>query len=367
MDIYNNVSGKLGLICFFIYLIMLMKGRRTYSGTMAQTNNYWFVFICMVLYSVLGFLETDTIRYYYAYEEMIDYGNNVFEPFYLWLATHLPHAFLLWRFVIWGGACVLMVMSAKLLKLDAGVFCFLVPLLFIIQLSVTRGAIGLALMIFCTIILIQSLEKRKTLLILIAIIGIIVSVFLHKSMIIFIFILLAAFIIPFNNKTMVASLILFPFLYIIVLQLFKDFSFFGQLNEDQVYLISVYQESDKLEKNINGILFTFFEKTVLLMLLFIMTKKYLYDRIETTKTHFFIFKYTYLMVYVSFLFLGQEVSNWVSDRTLHAGSFALILCATQCFDCHLTKQKRTLLEKIVIMGFLVITLWKQLSFIKMYW
>ena len=100
MEIYSQYNGKLGLICFAIYLIMLFKGRKTFSGVMKQSDNYWFVFICMLLYSGLGFLEWDTYHYYGAYEEMRSGGFQIFEPFYYWLAMHLPHSFLLWRFAI---------------------------------------------------------------------------------------------------------------------------------------------------------------------------------------------------------------------------------------------------------------------------
>ena len=367
MNAYSYYSGKLGLICFAIYLVMLIRGRFTFPGTISQSRNYWFVFLGMALYSVLGFLEPDTYHYHRIYEEMMVSGLRVYvEPFFYWLAIHLPHSYVLWRFFIWGTASFLMIQSAKMLDLNANVLCFMAPLLFLLQLSVTRGAIGLALMVFCAILFIQSLEKKKVVLVIVAILGIFASTFLHKSMIIFIVILVASYLIPLNKRTFIVSLILFPFLYGAALQLFQNFSFFSELSEDQVQLISNYQVSEKMVKNINGIIVAFFEKTVLLFLVFNITKKYLYDKIESTEAQRFIYKYAYLMVYVSFLFFGQEVSNWVSDRTLHAASFALVLCATHCFDTDKVKNSRTMIEKAILIGLIIMTVWKQFSFIRSY-
>ena len=368
MNVYSHYNGQLGLICFAIYLVMLIRGRRTFPGTISQSRNYWFVFFGMALYSVLGFLEPDTYHYHRVYQEMMTSGFQVYmETFYYWLAMHLPDSYLLWRFAVWGTACVLMVLSAKLLGLNAHVFCFMAPLLFLTQLAVTRGAIGLALMVFCAILFIQSLEKKKLIFALVAVLGVFASSFLHKSMIIFIVILVASFLIPLNKRTFIISLIIFPLLYGVALQLFKDFSFFTELSEEQAQLISNYQESEKTVKNINGIIITVFEKTVLILLLFNITKKFLFDKIESTKAQRFIYKYAYFMVYVSFLFLGQEVSNWVSNRTLHAASFALVLCATQCFDTDKVKNSRTIIEKAILIGLIVMTVWKQFSFMRLYW
>ena len=282
---------------------MLFRGRKTFSGTIQQSNNYWFVFICMALYSVLGFLEWDTYHYYSAYKEITTSGTRFFEPFFYWLAQHLSHSFLLWRFVIWGTACMLMIWSAKILDLNANVMCFMAPLLFLTQLSVTRSAIGLALMVFCAILFIQSLEKKNVFFMLIAILGIFASNFLHKSMIIFIAILVVSYFVPLNKRTFFVSLILFPFLYVATLQLFQNFSFFTVLSEEQEGLISAYQMSEKKELNTNGVIITIFEKIILLLLVFNLTKKFLFDKIESTKAQRFIYKYAYMMIYVSFLLL----------------------------------------------------------------
>lgn len=367
MNFYEHASGKLGLICFAIYLVMLIRGRRTFSGTTALSQNYWFVFLGMALYSVLGFLEWDTYNYYEAYEEMRSTGFQVFEPFFFWLATHLPYSFLLWRFAIWGTASFLMIWSAKKLKLNANVLCFIVPLLFLTQLSVTRGAIGLALMVFCAILFIQSLENKNTVLTIIAIFGLFASSFMHKSMIIFLAILVVSYFIPLNKRTFIISLIVFPFLYTLAIQYFLEFAFFERMNEDQIDLITKYQSSERTTMNINGIIMTVFEKSILLLLVFNMAKKYLFDKIEASKAHLFIFKYAYILIYVSFLFLGQDISNWISNRTLHAASFALVLCATQCFDPYKTGENRTIIEKVILIGLIVSTVWKQVSFMRSYW
>lgn len=368
MGVYSHYNGKLGLICFAIYLIMLFVGRRTFSGKIEQSISYWLVFFFMALYSVLGFLEWDTYHYYGHYEEMFLFNTRIHvEQFFFWLVKVLPHSYILFRLVIWGTASWLMAQSAKMLNLNANVFCFMVPLLFITQLSVTRGALGLSLMIFCSILFIQSLDKRKLLWIIVAVLGLFYSPFLHKSIILYLFLLVFAYFFPFNKKTFVVSLLVFPLLYMFALSFFQKFSFFDYFNADQIYLVSKYQETEKITSNINGIIQKFFESTIYLLLLFDMTKKFLYEKIKVTKEQFFMYKYAYIMVYVYFLFFGQNISNWVSNRTLHAASFALVLCATQCYDTIMIKKERSSVEKIILIGFIIMTVWKQFAFIYKNW
>lgn len=368
MELYNQYSGKLGLICFLIYLIMVIRGRKVFSGIIGYSKKYLFVGFWMALYAVLGFLAADSYHYYRVYKIMASDGVRAgVENFYFWLVNVLPKSFLLWRMAIWGTASIFMIWSAKLLNLNSNVFWLMVPLLFLNQLHVTRGCLGIALMVFSSIVFIQAQEKGNYLVCLIAILGIYASSFLHKSMIIFIVLLLIAYVIPMNKKTFVSLLILFPVLYFLALKVFVNFSFLENLNEEQAYLITKYQSSTKKEANIFGILSNVFEKGSLILLLLIMTKKILYDKIQCSKSQFFIYKYSFFMIYVSFLFFGQQISNWISIRTLHAGSFAFVLCATHCFDPSLTGKKRSTIEYITLICFLISTIFNQMSFIVKAW
>lgn len=368
MEIYSHYNGKLGLICFAIYIIMLVFGRRTFGGNIRHYNNYWFVFIGMALYSVLGFLEYDTYHYYLQYEEMYQYDSRYHvEQFYFWLIKTFPHSFILFRGFVWGTASLLMVKTAKLLDLNSYVFCFLAPIIFLPQLAVSRSALGISLMLFCSVLFFKSTIEKKSLYFVLAVLGIFASMFLHKSMILFIGILLISYFIPLNKKTFIISLIVFPFLYAIVLRYFQEFSFFAGMSSEQVGLISKFQDSSKTESNINGIIMEVFESIVILSLVFNMIKKYLYDKINATREQFFIFKYAYVLVYIAFLFLGQDVSTWINKRTIHVASFALVLCATQCFDTLKVNNKRTIFEKAILVGWILLSFWRQFSFMRSSW
>ncbi len=363
MGWYGHYNSKLALICLLIFFIMLYRNRKVYSGTMQRSNNYWFVFIFMALYSVLGFLEWDTYHYYGMYESTKASGYNLsFEHFFFWLIKTLPESYLLWRVAIWGTASVLMVLSAKRLNINANVFGFMAALMFITQLSVTRGAIGLSLMIFCSILFIQSLDRKKIGLVILAALGIYGSIFMHKSMILFVLLLIGAMFLPLNKRTIIISVILFPFLYGSIMTLTGRISFINQSD----WMID-YIEREKTEMNLNGFIMTFFRSALYILLVFHMGRKYLYEKRETSKPLFFLYKYSYILIYVSFLFMGQATSGWISDRSLHAASFPLVLCASNCFDNNLDNTKRITLEKVLIIGFFISTFWKQLIFLRMYW
>ena len=222
-------------------------------------------------------------------------------------------------------------------------------------------------MIFCSLLFIQSLEGKKIIPIVLAIAGIVASGFLHRSMFIFIAFLLFAYLIPINKYTIIISLIAFPFIYGITLALFDGSFFLQNLSEEQLDFVSVYQEKENSGLNLNGLINLVFSKIILLLLVFIIVKKYLYQKNDISKSQFFLFKYAYVMIYVSFLFLRGDVSNWLSIRTLHAGSFALLMCAADCYDSKATGRRRTLMEQIVLLGFVLTTFWRQFTFMRDFW
>lgn len=345
---------------------MLMKGWSIYKERITYSNNYTFALICILLYSVLGLLEWDTYHYYSLYNEMINgYFSIHVEKIYFWLIKALPHNYLLWRLCIWGSATILMIWSAKKLKLNSNVFCFIAAALFITRLAVSRNGLGIALLIFSSILLIQSLEKRKIVSILIACTGIIISTYLHSSIYIFVGCMILALVFPLNKKNILLSLILFPFLYVSLMQLLGPIMSFLSLNEEQALFISQYVESEKMISNVLGWIPIIIEKMSFILLMFILTKKIIFDKIPLTSAHRLMFKFSYILIYLSFLFFEQRTSSWISARTLHAATFSLVLCTTMCFNNY-ENHKRTKIEKLVLMMLIFNSLWGQLYFIYKY-
>ena len=344
---YTQYNSSLGLVCLFIYIMMLAKSWPVYKSYTGHSNNYTFAFLGILLYSVLGFLEWDTYHYYIMYEDMVNgYFSIHVEEIYFWLIKALPHNYLLWRLCIWGTATILMIWSAKKLKLNSNTFCFIAAALFITRLAVSRSGLGIALLVFCSILLIQSFEKKRVIPILIAGTGIILSTHLHSSMPIFVGCMILAFVLPFNKKTILISLVLFPLLYVSLMQLLGPIMSYLSLNEEQASFISQYIESEKLATNALGWIPIIIEKTSFILLMFLLTKKMVYDKIPQTSAHRLMFKFSYIMVYLSFLFFEQGTSSWISSRTLHAATFGLVLCTTFCFD-NSENKKRTNFEKLV--------------------
>lgn len=360
---YTQYNGSLGLICLFIYILMLAKSWSVYKNHTCHSNNYTFVFLGILLYCVLGFLEWDTYHYYIMYEDMVNgYFSIHVEEIYFRLIKALPHSYLLWRLCIWGPATILMIWSAKKLKLNSNVFSFIAAALFITRLAVSRSGLGIALLIFCSILLIQSIEKRRIVPILIAVIGILMSTHLHSSMPIFVGCMILAFILPFNKKTIIISLIIFPLLYVSIMQLLGPLMLYLSLDEELASFVSQYADSEQLVSNALGWIPIIIEKVSFILLMFLLTKKMIYDQKCQTSGQRLMFKFSYIMVYLSFLFFEQETSSWISSRTLHAAAFSLVLCTTFCFD-NSENKKRTNFEKLVLIMLILDSLWGQLYFI----
>lgn len=363
----GNYSGKLGLLCFFVYLLMLFRYRKPFFGPVPDLRNYGFILSLIMLLSVFNFVQYDTYHYAFAYVEMVESGSPVgVEDFYFWLVQVLPKSYLLWRFAVWGSASLLIVMTARRLEINSEMFGFMVALFFLTQFSGTRVSLGFSLMIFCAVAFIQSVDNRKILMTMFSVLGMWGSLYLHKSMFVFVLLLVFALLLPINKKTIKISLILFPFFYVIALVFSQYLLDLGIFNEQQAGFMNRYMGRESGELNATGLAVKFFEKISIILFMYLIAKRLLSDKDKPSKALYFLFKYAYLMMYISFLFLGQKTSIWISMRSLHAGMFALVFCASRCFDLRYT-EKRTSLEKVSFLLMAVFPIWEQISFVIKNW
>lgn len=328
-------SWSLLLISIFVYIVSIFVAKPQITYNNPQRNNVKkgtiAFFLLLMINSVFAFWAEDT---YHSWEGFI-FANQYqsfeilgYEQYYNWLATAVGNDYFLWRACIWIPACLFMYWSAK--RLDLLNRNFLVAmLLFGSLLSYTRGMLGHTMLVFGVILFMD--KKSNTLTKIIGLAIVCVSYYFHKSMYVnIIFAVLA--LLPFGKKTIVASLIAFPFLTTIASSLINVIVS-GQtdmaLGEgvggvgDRTYL---YASSERVTFNTLGIIDQIIKFIPEYFTLFYLYYKVMVQKIfeKKDKVFIYLFRLTYVAIYIASLFYFVETSYGIYDRFKYMGFFPLV-------------------------------------------
>ena len=330
---YNfNYNGKAILFNIFLFLFAIWKYKSLYTGNVKTKGNYKFLYLLLVVFATFAYGEADFYHYQFHYDMMKHYNyESLAEPIYFWIAQNLPDNYFLWRFSIWGSAALLMIYSLKKIGVHASYAGLLMPIFFWCQFSVTRGALGFCLIINALIYLFNNNNYIKKGL---AVAALLASVFLHNSMMAFLLIIPIACLMPFNNKTIKISLIMFPFFYGITILITNNLIDLNILSIGTENLAEGYISKHNSELNILGIAFDLLNFSGQLLMLYLSIKFILSKKKVVDKPIIFLIKYGYILVYISFLFYWQGVSSFISSRFLHASTFPLIVVYSYYMQHH---------------------------------
>lgn len=354
-----DYSGQLALINLVIWFVMLFKNKRAYMLPFtynAKGNGYLMLFVFTVLYGVFAFAEADTYHLEDGYEYMYKSGILIqVEPFYLSLIQALPHNYYLFRFVVWGAAAILLFYSTYRIKLDSKNVGFAMAITLLPFFSQTRGTLGFTLLLL-SMILVMSINQKISVRLL-GMLGIFLSMSLHKSIPIYILLLPVAYLLPLKQKYINASLILFPVLYTSMSMLSASVLQLAFLDEMTVEKGNSYLDREATEFNAIGMFFNVFQWSSIILLMFVMTKHYISNKDNCSKTILFIHKYTYVVFYVAFLCFEQAFSSFLYSRTLHYGYFPLLFS----FAYYIQNTCRNKLDKIAIL-LLALSSFKEIAY-----
>lgn len=327
-------SWHLLLINIFIYFIstFVAKPQITFSNPQRNNVNKGIIafFFLLIINSVFAFWAEDT---YHSAEDFIiaklysNYKILRYESIYNWIAGVSGNNYFLWRIYIWVPACLFMYYTAK--RLDLLNRNFLVAmLLFGSFLSYTRGMLGHAMLIFSVVLL--GDKKGNTFTKIVGLSIFCISYFFHKSMFVnIIFAILA--LIPFEKKSIIVSLILFPFLTTIATYL-VDAIASGQIDltlgehvggiGDKTHR---YVTQKKMTLTIYGVIGKLIEVFPQYLALFYLYKKVIVQKIFEDETIYkYLFKLSYVAFYVASLFYFVETSSWIYERFKYMGFFPMI-------------------------------------------
>lgn len=313
------------LIWSFMFLVYKKAHNEDYVEGYVKNRSYLFVFVFLSLSSVFAFAELDTYNYYRLFYDMKLSSSMIHvEEFYYWLTTITDNYFL-WRFLIWGTSAGIIVYSCKKQNISASSLGLMIPLFFMKQFSITRASLAFAIMVL-VVDLFYNEKRNRILRIILAIIGIYLSYFLHRSMPIFIAILVASHFIGLNRKTVIISLVAFPFLYFSLKYWASNYLGILFLDESSTDFIVDHLNEEKVASLTNwGIISSIIEWLPKFLLFYVLIKEYIFDSNKLPNQMRFYLKSAYVLFYLACLFFGQEMSSYMSPRTLHACSFFLLM------------------------------------------
>ena len=130
---------------------------------------------------------------------------------------------------------------------------------------------------------------------------------------------------PFNNKTFKVSLIAFPILYSLIMVATSYLLSLDFILSNTEQLAQGYMAKSKADVNYLGLLFNVLHASGQLLILYLSIRYILKNKEFTHKSIITLLKYGYILVYISFLFYGQESSSFISSRFLHASTFPLVI------------------------------------------
>lgn len=333
---YINYSWQLALISIFTFLIMLLIAQpwRTFFNPRSNNVRKGIIvfFLLYVSTCIFAFWAEDTYHCWDAFLEAGTYKSYEilgYEEVYNWLAGVSGNDYFLWRTYIWLPACLFLFLTAARLELLHRNM-LLSMILFGAMLSYTRGMLGHTMLLFGAVLLVD--KKSNVAIKVIGLALFCVSYFLHKSMYVNIAFALLAFY-PLGKKSFVVSLIAFPFLTTVATMLIDGIAS-GALDMslgegvggvgDQT---AVYASGEKMEVNIFGYIRRIISYLPEYLTLFYLTNRVLYKGyfkgIKREKVFTYLFRLTYVAIYIASLFAFVETSDWIYLRFKYMAFFPL--------------------------------------------
>lgn len=312
-------------ICDIAWLIAFLMCYRSMKYHTSR-GGYFYLWIFITLYSTFEFTGGDFYHYKGIYQEVQRTRDNIhLEEIYYWLIKEIPASFYLWRCVVWGLAAMFWIWTLKNLKLDVK-FAGLLFLLIVFFLFVgARQALCFSVLYFAlTIIYKEDVGAWNKCILVVPLI--IMSYFLHKTAITYILILLLVML-PIGKKTIILSLILFPVIYGLFDLLLDYFlSHYYSYNEFNAGTMKRYLDTEALyQANIYGKIKIIIDRfPIFLLLIYSMINVY-FKKEEISKVNHVLLLMTYSLIYISYLFVGRNMSSFIAPRFWDAALFPLTL------------------------------------------
>jgi len=327
---YTDYSWQMAIVSllFFAAMVFIAKPWATYAAPQKRIDDHKGVrrfFFWYTLLSVFAFWEYDTYNAattFYYYNTFLQYEIDDFEAFYNWLAMALHGNYLLWRALVWIPACYFMYAIGKRLRAwDKNLL--VVVVLFGAFFAYTRGMLGHAMLLLGLVLTIDS-DSHKF----VKFVGLLVifgSYFLHKSIYINMLFAIMA-LAPLKRKTIIISLCLFPICVTAVTIITNRIAegdlilTFGDSVGGRSDRSQLYAAAERTVSNANGIIWQVVSLLPQYLAYAYLIKRVVFDDvfkgIEKERIYRYMFRLSYVAMYVASCFYFTEASVWIFSRFL---------------------------------------------------
>ena len=306
-----------------LWLIFLLIYKNQFHKR-TKSNHGFGPFVIVVIFSTFGFSTGDYFHYKELYNQIVSttsLSQIHLEDFYFWLIKNLPESYSLWRFAVWGPSTLIFVLLAKRMKLNPQFTGLVFALILFVYFAAPRNTLGYV-MLYWGVAFILFPKDRKSASRLIGILIIIASSFFHKSMGIYIA-LIGIALIPLNKWIYIISLLAFPFLYKYAITI-VSFILPNFIHDDESSLSTgmQYLESTNYSSaNIFGLLQFAIWRIPLIILLIYPIYNIFFKKESIAYGYKVFLNYTYILIYISFLFYEQQTSGSLSPRFWDAATY----------------------------------------------
>lgn len=211
-----------------LFLLLLLFVRPSLSRVDLPIIKKRLVYLLILIFCLYSFWGTDWFHYlnHFRILKSNPIRSTHLEPFYVWLINISPN-YLTFRILIWGGSLSFLWMTLKKLDLENGVSLFFFVAGFLIWFSYSRATLAMSLMFLGAALIAQESNSNRLTRLLLGSIGLLLSIFLHKSAVVGVAIIATVLLLStIRIKTYRTIVLLIPLFIIGMRYLFVNISDF---------------------------------------------------------------------------------------------------------------------------------------------
>lgn len=147
------------ILFIFVYLLVFMTNKNLLykiPGKKCKNKGGTFLFLGFMFLTLAPYTQGDF--YHYAEIVQTEFGFAHLEDIYLWFIDFFHNNYLLWRLFFWGGASILVFLTAKRLRVDIRYTFLVLFLCYITYYSYARATVSFAVYFFGLSFLLQPGE-----------------------------------------------------------------------------------------------------------------------------------------------------------------------------------------------------------------
>lgn len=350
-----ELTLNLVLFNFFLFILLMYGFWPTLKGPKSlnrfdykyRYQIYYYGLVILIL-SVFGYSDLDFWSYQRIFDKIIRTRHQFhLEAIYTWLALQIED-YIIWRLAVWSLATVFMLKTIKRLPTNQTATLFFITIIYAINFYKLRNTLGFSLVFWGLTIFVCTKQKKYYFDRFWGLVFIFCSFFFHGSMGLTIALLGCCFF-RYNKFWTTVALCSWPLLITAITVLIHIVSVVPPKFTTDVMGISdkiIYYANGNPygERTIAGLIRSIIDNFAILFSLLYMTKKFVYDRIQSPRIIRYFFQIWFAATYIAYLFVFQDTAFWIFVRINTMGFFPMAVVLGWYFGTH----KRNIPQRLIL-------------------